>query len=98
MEQITLERAVEVVRALTQDEQRQLRQLMDSWQPSQPVEATAEQQRHLAEALLKEGLIDCLPAHYEAGYDSRNGSDHHPPVSVKGRPVSETLLEDREPH
>ena len=92
MEQITLERAVEVVRALTQDEQRQLRQLMDSWQPSQPVEATAEQQRRLAERLLAKGLLTHIPqdAYTEAA------RDWHEPIQVAGRPVSETLLEDRE--
>ena len=91
MEQITLERAVEVVRALTPAEQGQLRQLMDSWQPPQPGETRAQQQR-LAEALLAEGLLTHIPqdAYTEAA------RDRHEPIPVTGRPVSETLLEDRE--
>ena len=91
MEQMTLERAVEVVRALTPAEQRQLRQLMDSWQPSQPGETLAEQQR-LAEALLAKGLLTHIPqdAYTEAA------RDRHEPIQVAGRPVSETLLEDGE--
>lgn len=89
MEQITLERAVEVVRALTPNEQRQLRQLMDSWQPSQPVEATAEQQRRLAERLLAKGLLTHIPEGYPEGYVEP------PPIIVSGEPVSETLLRER---
>ena len=91
LEPITLERAVEVVRALTPAEQQQLRKLMDSW-PAAPRETTKEQQRRLAEALLAKGLLTHIPqdAYTEAA------KDRHEPIQVAGRPVSETLLEDRE--
>ena len=98
MKNVTLDRAVEVVRALRPEEQSQLRAMMDSWRPLKPLEATPEQQRRLAEALLADGLIERLPARYQPNYDPENGTDQHSPVSVIGRPVSETLLEDREPH
>lgn len=59
---------------------------------------TKEEQRRLAEALLADGLIERLPARYQQGYDPTNDVDRNPPISVIGRSVSETLLEDREPH
>ena len=89
MEPVTLERAVEVVQALTPAEQQQLRQLMDSWQTPQPVETTAEQQRRLAEALLAKGLLTHIPEGYPEGYVEP------PPIVVSGEPVSETLLRER---
>lgn len=62
------------------------------------VETTPEQQRRLAERLLAAGLLQHLPARYREDYNPEDGTDQHPPVTVQGRPVSETLLEDREPH
>jgi len=97
MENLTLERAVEVVRALRPEEQQQLRRLMDSWQTPQPAEPTPDQQRQIAEHLLAKGLIVSLPARYREGYNPEEAADQHPPVVVQGKPVSETLLEDREP-
>ena len=92
MENVTLERAVEVVRALRPEEQSELRAMMDSWRPLKPLEATPEQQRRLAEALLADGLLEHIP--HDAYTDAAR--DRHEPVNVIGRPVSETLLEDRE--
>lgn len=90
-ETISLERAVEVVRALGPEEQAQLRAMMDSWRTLMPSGATPEQQRRLAERLLADGIIACIPEGYPEGYVEP------PPIVVRGRPVSETLLEDREP-
>lgn len=96
LENVTLERAVEVVRALRPEQQQQLRRLMDTWQPM-PVETTPEQERQIAEHLLAKGLIVSLPARYREGYNLEEAADQHPPIVVQGLPVSETLLEDREP-
>jgi len=92
MELTTLDRAVEVVRALTPAEQQQLRRLMDTWQEPQPAETARDQQQRLAERLLAKGLIKRIPhnAYTEAA------RDRHEPIKVVGRPVSETLLEDRD--
>ena len=57
MENVTLDRAVELVRALGPEDQSQLRALMDSWRTEMPAETTPEQQRRLAERLLAEGII-----------------------------------------
>ena len=98
MESVALERAVEVVRALEPEEQLQLRAMMDLWRMTPPAEAEQAQQRRLAERLLENGLLEHLPARYREGYTPEDDTDRHPPMVVKGRPVSETLLEDREPH
>ena len=97
MENVTLERAVEVARALKPEEQRQLRALIDSWQKEMPAETTPEQGQRLAEHLLAQGAIERVPARYREGYNPEQDADQHPAISVQGRPVSETLLEDREP-
>jgi hypothetical protein len=97
MENVTLDRAAEIARALRPEEQLQLRAMIDSWQTPAPAETTPEQQRRLAEHLFAEGMIENLPARYREGYDPEDDADRHPPIMVKGRPVSETLLEDREP-
>lgn len=97
MENVTLDRAVEVAKALRPEEQLQLRAMIDSWQTPAPAETTPEQERRFAEHLLAIGMIDQIPARYRKGYDPEDGADRHPPIVVKGRPVSETLLEDREP-
>lgn len=102
MENATLDHAVEVVKALGPEEQLQIRAMIDSWQTPQPAKATParatparatpEQQRRLAERLLADGLLEHIPqdAYTEAA------RDRHEPVQVIGRPVSETLLEDRD--
>ncbi len=92
MENVTLDRAVEAAKALRPEEQLQLRAMIDSWQTPQPAKATPEQQRRLAERLLADGLLEHIPqdAYTEAA------RDRHEPVQVIGRPVSETLLEDRD--
>ncbi len=89
MEHVTLDRAVQVVQALTPAERQQLHKMMDLWQP--PAETARDQQR-LAERLLAKGLLSHIPkdAYTEAA------RDRHAPIEVSGRPVSETLLEDRE--
>ena len=101
MENATLERAAEIAKALRPEEQLQLRALIDSWQTEASgetsTETTPEQERQFAEHLLAIGMIDQIPARYRKGYDPEDGADRYPPIVVKGRPVSETLLEDREP-
>ena len=97
LENVTLERAVEVVRALRPEEQQQLRRLMDSWQTPQAAEATPEQERQIAEHLFAKGLIVYIPERYHQGYVAENQSEAFTPIKVIGRPVSETLLEDRGP-
>ena len=87
MEIITLERAVEVVRALTPAEQQQLRQLMDTWQT--PAQTTPAQERLFAQHLLDIGMIDHLPEGYLEGYVPPA------PIVLQGEPLSETVIRER---
>lgn len=89
MEPVTLERAVEVVRALTPAEQQQLRKLMDSWQTPQPGETSREQERRFAEHLLAKGMITHIPEGYPEGYVEPSA------IVISGEPVSETILRER---
>ena len=95
MEQITLERAVEVVRALTPAEQQQLRKLMDSWQEPQPVVAMPEQERRFAAHLLAKGMITHVPERYQEGYVAEDEDARHPPIVLDGEPLSETIIRER---
>lgn len=88
MENVTLNRAVEIVKALTPEEQSQLRAMIDSWQTETPAEATLEQERRFAEHLLAQGILSHLPM----------GERLHPdpePIIVQGEPVSETIIRER---
>ena len=86
-----VEQMVQQIKTLTDEEQREIRALLDAGDPK-PAGATPEQQRRLAKRLLADGLLEHIPqdAYTEAA------RDRHEPVPVIGRPVSETLLEDRE--
>lgn len=64
-----------------------------TWERVADDEDTKTKQRLLAERMLADGLIDHIP---QRGAES--DYQRHPPIIVQGRPVSETLLEDREPH
>jgi len=91
-EKVTVEKVLKDIQDLPQEDQNRLRSLLNYWLSPQPPQTTPEQQQRLAERLLADGLLDHIPqdAHTEA---ARN---RHEPVNVKGRPISETLLEDRE--
>ncbi len=89
MENVTLDRAVEVARALRPEEQLQLRAMIDSWQTEPPAEATPEQERRFAEHLLAQGILSHLPTGYPEGYVEP------PPIVVQGEPVSETIIRER---
>ena len=94
MENVTLERAVEVVRALRPDEQQQLRRLMDSWQTPLST-AIPAQERAFLETLLLKGIIASIPVRYQEGYDPEEDVARHPPIVVQGEPVSETVIRER---
>ncbi len=95
LEQMTLERAVEVVRALTPDEQQQLRRMMDLWQTPQPVETSREQERRFAEHLLAKGMITHIPERYQEGYVPKDEDARHSPIVIQGEPLSETIIRER---
>ena len=88
MENVTLDRAAEIVKALTPEEQSQLRAMIDSWQTEAPAEATPEQERRFAEHLLAQGILSHLPTGERLYPDPE-------PIIVRGEPVSETIIRER---
>jgi len=83
-----LERIIEEIKSLTQDEQRQVRDLIDSLLTES---ASISPEDLLERRLLEAGVISQVPdrtAH--SSYD-----DDFDPVEVKGKPLSETIIEER---
>lgn len=93
MENVTLDRAAEIAKALRPEDQLQLRAMIDLWQTETPTktleETTPEQERQFAQHLLAIGMIDHIPEGYPDGYVDP------PPIIVHGEPVSETIIRER---
>ena len=85
MELTTLERAIEMARALTPAEQQQLRAMLEP----RLAATSQEQERLLARHLLDIGMIDHIPEGYPAGYAPP------PPIVINGEPLSETVIRER---
>lgn len=92
MSSTSLEKVIEQVKALTQEEQREVRELIDSL-----LQKTAESQEVLSpedmleRRLLEDGLISELPTR---DFDPDTYEEFEP-IEVKGKPVSETIIEER---
>jgi hypothetical protein len=82
------DRVVEQAKALSPAEQRRLRSLLDEWVASPPPAATEE---GFAQELLREGILDQAPL--ASGGAASCAS--YQPVEVVGKPVSETIIEER---
>ncbi len=83
-----LDRIVEEVKALTPDEQRSLRELIDELLVNNATNMTEQEfERHL----LNKGIISRIPARIrdKTFYANRK------PVEVQGKPVSEIIIEER---
>jgi len=88
MANVTLDKVWEEVKALSPDEQRQLREQLDGLLGSPPAQSAEEElQRRLLEAGL---LSEIKPRGMDAESYRR-----YTPVEVKGKPVSETIIEER---
>lgn len=85
MSQSVLDRIIEEARALSLEEQRQLRNRLDEWLQSQG------KQRQLEQMLLDAGLMVEIPPSSAGSALAR----HFQPVEVKGKPISETIIEGR---
>lgn len=87
----TVEQMVKDFGTLTDEDQQHFRALLDGG-GAKTSAATPQQHRRLAERLLADGLLEHVPPDAQ----TEAARDRHEPVKVLGRPVSETLLEDRE--
>ena len=90
-EQAMFEQVAETAKKLTVDEQRHLRGLLEGWLVASQQEWTPEQNGQLVQRLQEAGVVVHAPA--EAPDLERFRA--YRPVTAQGRPVSETLLEER---
>jgi hypothetical protein len=88
-----LDQVIELARRLPREEQMRLRALLDVWVarpiPSNQLVALTEEE--IDEELLAEGVLDHVPP----PRSKRPMRPEHPPISIKGKPLSETLIEER---
>jgi hypothetical protein len=83
-----LRRMLDEVKRLTPDEQRQLREAIDRLLLSSSEPPTEEQ---FEQELIEAGILDTVPPPAGAGKPFPTEK----PVEVKGKPLSETIVEDR---
>ena len=92
MSSTNLEKVIEEVKALTQEEQLQVRALIDSLLEN-PVETQERLSPEdlLERRLLERGVISDIP---KRNFDPDTYKEFEP-IEVKGKPVSETIIEER---
>ena len=89
MNNATVERVLEEVKALTPGEQRQVHTLLNSLLENQAHPQTPEDE--FLQMLLQKGIIANIP-NPAADADE---DDAFEPVEVQGQPLSETVIEER---
>lgn len=83
-----LDQVIEEVKALTPDEQRKLRELLDSLlAPPAPSMTEEEFEQHL----LAKGIISEIPPRIIDPIFEQNRK----PIEIEGKPVSEIIIEER---
>ena len=92
MSSTSLEKVIEELKALTPAEQHKVRELIDSLleTPVEAPEALSLEDR-LEQRLLERGVISEIPKRLPDPEQYRDFK----PVEVKGKPVSETIIEER---
>ena len=92
MSSANVEKIIEKVRALTQEEQLQVRELIDSLlgNPNEAQELLSPEDL-LERRLLERGVISEIP---KRNFDPATYKEFEP-IEVKGKPVSETIIEER---
>ncbi len=90
----TVEQLARQIKTLTNNEQAQLRAMLGA---DAVPEMPSDTERATLEYLLAQGIIARIPDRYRKGYRPDPQAEGFTPVPVIGRPVSETLLEDRGP-
>src|SRR5207249_3845792 len=83
-----LSRMLDEVKQLTPDEQRQLREAIDRLLSAHSAPPTEEQ---FEQELVDSGVLDSVPSPSGAREPIRKQK----PIEVKGKPLSETIVEDR---
>lgn len=86
-----LAKLVEEARALTPEEQRMLRNLLDIWLENHGRQLTKEEEFELL--LLKEGVISRIPPPLTEADLERHRN--WKPVEIEGEPLSATIIKER---
>lgn len=84
---VTLQDAIEIVSQLDSDDRLKLRHALDRMTGSSTEE---EPEMSFKRVLLERGMISEIRSPMKVG-----GTGNRRPVAVKGKPVSETIIEDR---
>jgi hypothetical protein len=89
MSSANLEKVIEEVKALPSDDLRKVKALIDSLLQAPSAEMSPESQ--LDQLLLEAGVISEIPPPITdfTPYENRR------PIEVKGKPISETIIEER---
>lgn len=92
MSTTSLEKVIKEVKTLTQEEQLHVRELIESLleNPAETQEVLSFEDR-LERRLLERGVISEIP---KRNFDP-NTYNEFEPIEVKGKPVSETIIEER---
>ena len=92
MSSTSVEKIIEEVRTLTQEEQLQVRELIDSLLGNTAeAQALLSPEERLERRLLERGVISEIP---KRNFDPATYKEFEP-IEVKGKPVSETIIEER---
>jgi hypothetical protein len=89
MNDATVERVLEEVKALTPGEQRQVHSLLNSLLENHAHPQTSEGE--FLQMLLQKGIITNIPSPADDAVED----DEFEPVEVRGQPLSETVIEER---
>jgi hypothetical protein len=94
MASANLEKVLEAVKGLTREEQRNLKAILDAWWShtvDEPEQSDRQRIDELDRMLLENGLISFIPPPITdlAPYQNRKL------IEVKGKPISETIIEER---
>ena len=87
MSAATLEAVLEQVKELTPEEQQKVRELLDSLQEEPKQQMTLEE---VAQKMIEDGLLRRIPPRPDATSYSKRRL-----IEVKGKPLSETIIEER---
>jgi len=90
MPKVTVLKVIEEIKTLTPAEQEQVREVLAQL-PTATVSTDEEKRQRLFEELYRDGLIDKMPEHAR----DRAAFDNYTPVPIQGKPLSETVIEDR---
>jgi hypothetical protein len=92
MSSANLEKVIEEVKALPPDDLRKVKTLIDSLLQAPGVESARSLEDQLDQLLLEAGVISEIPKRLPRPEHLKDFK----PIEVKGKPISETIIEERQ--